>query len=292
MEHNEIYQPIVPRRSRMLSVRGVECCVYEWGEPDAPLIFYLHGWGDTGSTFQFVVDSLKADWRVVAPDWRGFGRTRARSEAYWFPDYLADLHALLQECAPDSAVNLIGHSMGGNVAALYAGIMPDRVAALINMEGFGLADADPCEAPARYRKWLEAGVDKPDFRSYANFDALASKIRKRSPLLSEARAHFIAREWAQPDNGVIRLRADPAHKLPNAILYRRAEAEACWQNIQAKTLLISGEKSPFSQQSEDLQALPFANARQVSIAGVGHMMQFEAPQLLAIEIEKFLRKPL
>ena len=129
----------------------------------------LHGWGDAGSTFQFVVDALKNDWFVIAPDWRGFGETQGRAESYWFPDYLADLDALLKIYSPDKATNLLGHSMGGNIAGLYAGIFSDRVANLINVEGFGLADRDPEDAPANYRHWIEKGRKGAAYRSYDSY---------------------------------------------------------------------------------------------------------------------------
>ena len=72
----------------------------QWGAADAPLLIYVHGWGDCGSTFQFVVDSLQKEWRVVAPDWRGFGRSTVDCSSYWFPDYLADLHELGEQLSP------------------------------------------------------------------------------------------------------------------------------------------------------------------------------------------------
>ena len=75
------------------------------------------------------------------------------------------------------------------------------------------------------------------------------------------RAAFVARQWASANaDGRVHLRADPAHKLPNPILYRRAEAEACWRNISAPVLLIRGEKSPFADQVGGITSLPFPNA--------------------------------
>ncbi len=275
-----------------MSVRGVEYCVNEWGDEDAPLFFYLHGWADTGSTFQFVVDALKSDWRVIAPDWRGFGRTLHRSHAYWFPDYLADLHELLNVYSQDAPVRLVGHSMGANICCLYAGAMPERVGAIVNIEGFGLADSDPNDAPQRYRDWLEASQTTPEFSMYPDFKSLAERIRKRSPGLSEAQADFVAREWATDDTGVVRLRADPNHKLPNAVLYRRAEAEACWRNISAAMLLVSGATSPFAGQFGSADSLPFPVSQYATIAAVGHMVHFEAPERLAEQIETFLQKSL
>ena len=292
MTDNRKYQPRVARKTRTLTIRGVEYCVNEWGNEDAPLCFYLHGWADMGSTFQFVVDALKSDWRVIAPDWRGFGRTADSSASYWFPDYLADLHALLDHYSPQAPVSLVGHSMGANVCSLYGGTMPERVSRIVNIEGFGLADSDTDDAPTRYRQWIEAGLSQISFSTYKDMQSLASKIQKRSPALSEAQADFVAREWACEDDGRVRLRASANHKLPNPVLYRRAEAEACWREITADVLLISGELSPFATQFGSAANLPFRNSQSGTVAGVGHMIHFEAPDRLAEQIESFLSQPL
>jgi pimeloyl-ACP methyl ester carboxylesterase len=292
MTDTKIYRPVVTRRTRSLRVRNLDYCVNEWGDDDAPLIFYLHGWADTGSTFQFVVDALASSWRVVAPDWRGFGRTAHSDGPYWFPDYLADLHEVLKHYSPDEPVNLVGHSMGGNVASLYAGSIPERVKAVINVEGFGLVDSDPDGAPQRYRGWLEAQESKMRFSEYADFAHLAGKIRLRNGGLSEAQAEFVAREWASTDGDGVTLRADPKHKMPNAVLYRRAETEACWRNITASVLLVSGDNSPFARQFGDIATMPFPGSEAVEVSGVGHMVHFEAPESLAEQIEQFLKKAL
>ena len=288
MSDSEIYQAAVTRRTCTLPVRGVEYCLNEWGDEDAPLFFYLHGWADTGSTFQFVVDALASRWRVVAPDWRGFGRTAHAAGPYWFPDYLADLHAILKHYSPDSQVCLVGHSMGGNIASLYAGSMPERVKAIVNVEGFGLPDSNPDDAPQRYRDWLEAEEAGAEFSFYPDFTGLVRRIRSRNPGLCPDRAEYVARQWAREDNGAVRLRADPRHKMPNAILYRRAEATACWRNITAPVLLVSGEKSSFTSHVTDLTSLPGPDTSTHEIKGVGHMIHFEAPEVLAAQIEQFL----
>jgi pimeloyl-ACP methyl ester carboxylesterase len=273
-----------------MAIRGVEYCVNEWGSSDAPLFFYLHGWADTGSTFQFVIDALASDWRVIAPDWRGFGRSTDDSAAYWFPDYLADLHEILNHFSPEQPVRLVGHSMGANVCSLYGGTMPERVAAIVNIEGFGLTDSNPEDAPNRYREWLEAGTTQPEFSKYADMQSLASKLQKRSPALSDSQAEFVAREWARENGDTVRLRANPNHKLPNPVLYRRTEAEACWRNIGAAVLLISGELSPFARQFGSTADLPFPSSESSTIPAVGHMIHFEAPEALAAQIDRFLTK--
>ena len=166
----------------------------------------LHGWADTGSCFQFLVDEMQAERHLVAPDWRGFGESRQRAEAYWFPDYLADLHALLEIYSPQRPAAILGHSMGGNVAALYAGVMPERVSAFVNIEGFGLPDSDSQRAPAHFRRWILRSAEGAAFSTYGSYAELAQRIRKRSPAISEERALYVAREGAQCDaDGLIRL---------------------------------------------------------------------------------------
>jgi pimeloyl-ACP methyl ester carboxylesterase len=269
------------RRESRLRLRGVDYCVHEWGDASAPLLVYLHGWGDTATTFQFVVDAFEHGWHVVAPDWRGFGDSRGDVSGYWFPDYLADLDALLAELSPNRKVALIGHSMGANVAGLYAGAMPERVSAFVNIEGFGLPDSDPVDAPSRYRSWIKRSRSPLGFSEFADFEALANIIRKRSPRMSLERALVAARCWARRDDGVVRLRADPLHRLPNPVLYRRAEAEACWQKITAPVLVVSGGDSEFRGQ-------PFPNSTAIEIEHAGHMLHFETPEALAAAIETFL----
>jgi len=293
MMRSSSYAPIVPRRIRELRIRGVDYSVSEWGDPGAPAIFYLHGWGDTGTTFQFVVDALESDWHVIAPDWRGFGRSTVACASYWFPDYIADLNEILAVYSSAQAARLVGHSMGANVASLYAGTMPERVCALVNVEGFGLVDSNPDDAPRRFREWIEAEAEGQQFSEYSDPGSLAARIRKRNPFMSEEAALFVATEWAEEGaDGIVRLRADPRHKLPNPILYRRAEAEACWRSTTAETLLVTGSNSRLAEQLGSNANVALPHARHVAIADAGHMLHFEAPAALARAVESFLLKTL
>jgi pimeloyl-ACP methyl ester carboxylesterase len=291
MADNSIYEPIHQGKRRSFDIRRVRYNVTEWGDPDAPTFFYLHGWGDSGTTFQFVVDELQDDWHIVAPDWRGFGRSVVECSSYWFPDYLADLHALLDVYSPDEPARLVGHSMGANIGGLYAGTMPERVRAFVNVEGFGLNEPEPDAAPQRYRQWLAQSEDLPTFTTYADRRALAAKILSRNPQMSAAQADFVAGEWgtAQAD-GQFTLRADARHKLPNPVLYRRAEAEACWRAITADILLVSGGASRFALGAGQQDPSVWRDAETVEIAGAGHMLHFETPSELAAVIEAFFSK--
>jgi len=297
MRDADIYKPVVTRKVVRHSVRGVDYEVLEWGASDRPLFVWLHGWGDSAATFQLVVDQLRRDWFVVAPDWRGFGGSRASVSSYWFPDYLADLDRLLEFYSPTAPATLIGHSIGGNIAGLYAGTMPERVRALVNVEGFGLRDSNPEDAAERYRRWIEKGRKPDGYSTYPDFAALARRIRQRNPRLRAAHAEYIARCWACEGDAGVELRADPLHKLPNPVLYRRAESEACWRRVTAPVLLLAGALSEFALASDArLETggldLPFPVAATQVIENAGHMMHFEAPEALAAAIEAFLEEHL
>ena len=122
-------------RSEFVSFNGVRHHVRLWGPSAGEPLFLLHGWMDVSASFQFLADALPDDRRLIAPDWRGFGRSDWPGRAYSFPDYLVDLDALLQAYAPQGPVEIVGHSLGGVIACLYAGVRPDRVDRLATIEG-------------------------------------------------------------------------------------------------------------------------------------------------------------
>jgi pimeloyl-ACP methyl ester carboxylesterase len=257
----------------------------------------LHGWMDVSASFQFLVDALRGNWRVIAPDWRGFGLSEwTRERKYWFPDYFADLDVLLEHFQPDSPATLIGHSMGGNVAGMYAGIRPGRVARLVSLEGFGLSGPSPDKAPGRYARWLEDLRGKPPgFRDYESFEALAERLRGNNARLSQEKALFLARHWGSlKADGRVALASDPAHKLVNPVLYRVEEAEACWRKVVAPVLWVSGSETQIPAalklSSADIAARKgcFRKLTERVIAGAGHMLHHDQPDLLAEAIEAFL----
>ena len=285
-------------QSEFVVVRGLRCHCRVWGEANSPALFMLHGWMDVSASFQFLVDAMRGRWRVIAPDWRGFGLSEwTKGGAYWFPDYFADLEALLDHFQPGAPATLVGHSMGGNVAAMYAGIRPERVAKLIDLEGLGLTGNSPEKAPARYARWLaELAEDKPGFRDYESFEALAERLRGNNARLSKERSLFLARHWgrAKPD-GRVELASDPAHKLVNPVLYRPEEAMACWRKVAAPVLWVEGAESKAHEflklSSVDLAARKqcFKLLTEHVIADAGHMLHHDQPERLAEVIEEFLR---
>ncbi len=285
-----------PSESTFLQIRGLRYHVRRWPAPGAPKMVLLHGWMDVSASFQFLVDALEKEWDVYAPDWRGYGLTEwGRADCYWFPDYIADLDFLL-DGIDSKAVNLVGHSLGGNVGALYAGVRPQRIARFANLEGFGMVPTRPEQAPARYARWLEELRDRPGFRSYRNFSELAQRLREGNRRLTDEKAEFLARHWGREEGGSVVLRSDPAHKIVNPVLYRYEEVRACWQQVSAPVLWVEAAESETLKRvkltPEDVmeRRSAFRNLRYEKVAAAGHMMHHNQPQAVARLLEDFLAR--
>jgi len=284
-----------PSHSAFHELNGLRHHVRSWGKAGAPPLFLLHGWMDVSASFQFVVDELQRDWHVIAPDWRGFGLSAWSAQGYWFPDYYADLDALLTIYSPEQPAQLVGHSMGGVIASTYAGIFPERVSKLVSLEGFGLARTTSADAPGRYRRWLTELGEESRFRSYHSFDALAARLQRDNPRLTAEKAQHIARIWAhETAPGLIEMFSDPRHKRANPVLFRIEELIACWREVTAPALWVFGRNSEGTGYLKDTpeQLLErknaFRNRREAWVEDAGHMLHHDQPAAVARLIEEFL----
>lgn len=294
-----LYKALRASRHEDVTVRGLRHRVTWWGERTSSPIVLLHGFQDCGATWQFLADCLPGDWSLAAPDWRGFGHSEWAPGGYWFPDYLADLEVLLDGLAPDGPARVIGHSMGGNIAQLYAGVRPARLAWLVNVEGFGLSRTRAQDAPARYARWLDELRQPLRDGRYRSSAQLAGFLRARNPRLAPDRAEFIARAWTRPaatGTGAteVELLFDPRHRLVNPVLYRREEAEACWSQVRAPVLLVKGDaedgRSAALRAAADDIATHIHPLERVTVPGAGHMVHHEQPRVLAQHIIEFARR--
>lgn len=273
-------------RPEFLPIRGLRYRVRRWGPSDAPMLFLLHGWMDVSATFAPVAERLAPGLQVLSPDWRGFGETEWPQDGYWFADYVADLDALVDHYAPAQPIFLAGHSMGAQVASLYAGLRPERVTKLAILDGLFLPEGDPATIASRYRNWLDAIRRPARAPSYRNFEELAGRVQKRNPGLSPERCAFVARCWGRQDeDGRIRLQSDPRHLLDMPRTYRQAESDAIWSQIRAETLFIDGGASVLPRALPEGEVAhrraQFRKRREIAIPGAGHMLHLDAPEALA-----------
>ena len=286
-----------PSASQFLEIRGMRYHVRRWAAPGAPKMFLLHGWMDVSASFQFMVDALENEWDVYAPDWRGYGLTQwGGSDCYWFPDYLADLDRILDEVSPGVPANLVGHSLGGNIGALYAGARPMRVARFANLEGFGMAPTRPEQAPKRYARWLDELRDPPAFRPYASYAELADRLQAGNKRLSRDKAEFLARHWGEEKDGKVALRSDPAHKIVNPVLYRYEEARACWAAVTAPVLWVEAAETDtlkrinLTREEVAERRAVFRDVRYATVPDAGHMLHHDQPREVARLLEEFLAR--
>ncbi|MDD2926325.1 alpha/beta hydrolase [Rhodoferax sp.] len=299
-----MYQAQRLSRSEFVPVRTLNYHVRVWGQPtpgQAPLVL-LHGWMDVAASFQFVVDAMAQEHFIIAPDWRGFGLTAGGGvDCFWHPDYLADLETLLDHYAGAIPVDLVGHSMGGNVAMLYAGVRPERVRRLVNLEGFGLPATRPEQAPARYAQWLDeikqwhqGGLG---LKSYDSLDAVAQRLMKTNPRLPGDKARWLACHWsAETAPGQWTILGEAAHKVVSAHLYREDEMLAVYRGISAPALMVEAVddsiatfwKGRFTRAQHHERLKAVADVRICQLPECGHMLHHDQPRRLAELIDGFL----
>ena len=295
-------------RSELVPIRGIDYHVRHWGASSSslPPLVLVHGWMDVSASWQFVVDALSEAFvqgrRIIAPDWRGYGKTGAAgADNFWFPDYLADLDFLLDHYAGDQPVDLVGHSMGGNVAMLYAGVRAARIRKLVNLEGFGMPATRASQAPGRFAKWMDElkSLHRGEMalKPYKDADGVARRLMRTNPRLTQAKADWLAGHWAAPDAaGQWNILGDAAHKITNAQLYRVDEVLEIYRNISAPTLAIEASddslakwwegKYTLAEYHERLKAVPQLGTAVVQDAG--HMLHHDQPEQLASLLESFL----
>ena len=299
-----MYQPKRASRSEFVPIRNLRYHVRTWGEPQPgePPLVMVHGWMDVSASWQFVVDAFAQDRLVIAPDWRGYGLTEGPPpDNYWFPDYLADLEFLLDHYAGDSPVDLVGHSMGGNIAMLYSGARAERIRRLVNLEGFGMAATRPAQAPARYARWMNElkafHRGELDLKSYDSLAGVAGRLMKTNRRLSQDKADWLARHWARQEaDGRWHILGDPAHKIVNANLFRVDEQLEIYKAIRAPVLSVEASDDSLAgwwqssytlaEYHERLKAV--SDVRLGHVQDAGHMLHHDQPHSVARLIEDFL----
>lgn len=104
----------------------------DFGGAGRPLLA-LHGGMSEGLAFAALAETLRGQWRVIAPDQRGHGDSD-RAPDYRREGYVSDAVALLDHLGLDAPVAVLGYSLGGLNACHLAATHPDRVSALIDVD--------------------------------------------------------------------------------------------------------------------------------------------------------------
>ena len=305
------FVPTYPAKSLILPARGLQQHLLIWGDlsrisAKEPLLLLVHGWMDVAASFQFMVEALRqqpgwADRPIAALDWRGFGQTPAPvgGDSYFFPDYLGDLDAVVHALSPDHPIDLLGHSMGGNVVALYAGARPNKIRRLVNLEGFGMPASTAEEAPDRYTRWLDELRTPMQLKAYDTLEGVAGRLRANNPRIRPDHALWLAQHWAREEKGRWVLNADPAHKRSQPWLYRAEEVKALWARIACPVLFIEGLQTQYfdlfggryTREEFMMRVEVIADLRMEGLSDAGHMLHHDQPEALAILLAAHLTPP-
>ncbi len=278
-------------RERVVTANRLRQHLLEWGE-SGPLVLLLHGFLEHAHVWDWVAPHLAAaGYRVAALDWRGHGDSEwvGAGGYYHFADYAADVAFVLRQLGDRAAV--VGHSMAGGAAVLYAGAEPARVWGLVSIEGLGPPDSDPSAAVDRYGAWiddLQRTAQRP--RLPLSLAEATARLRERYPRLPDAAVRHLASFGTRAvDGDRVVWKFDPLHQTRSPQPYYASQARAFWHRVSCPALYIDGAESEMRLPAADLaERLAALRARHVTLAGVGHHPHLERPDELVKVLLEFL----
>ncbi len=278
---------------REVVANGLRHHLLEWDGGGRTTVLCLHGFLDLSWGFAPIAPALAAaGYHVVAPDLRGHGDTeRVGAGGYhYFFDYIPDVADLVDRIAREKLV-LLGHSMGGSVALLYAGTFPERPSAAVAMEGIHALERRGEDLTRRAAEWVlsvrKARQRGP--RALPTIEACADRLRRFDPRCPPEVALFLAERGTVPVPGGRAFKHDPVHVTRGPYPFRLEVFEAFWAAIRCPVLLVDAAESetrPPPDMAERVRV--FRDARQVKVAGAGHMLIRHQPAETARVVLEFL----
>jgi pimeloyl-ACP methyl ester carboxylesterase len=268
----------------------------EWGNGGAPPMVLLHGGQDHCRNWDWVAQRLRHEWHVIAPDLRGHGDSEwSATGSYTMAGYIYDLAHLVdqQRLAP---VTIIAHSLGGNIALRYAGIYPEKVKALVAIEGLGpspkeLAERARKTIAERMRKWidLQHNLSGRLPRRYASIEDAFRRMQAANKHLSPEQARHLTQHGVnQNEDGTFSWKFDNYVRVWPPYDMRVEEVQELWGRIVCPALLVYGKESWASNPQEDGRARYFKNARVVSFEKAGHWVHHDRLDAFIETVREFL----
>lgn len=286
------------------------------GTESRPRVLILHGMRDVSRSLLPVAEPLAQTHAVTLLDQRGHGASDYTG-AYSIEHFYYDLHSVIRHLqgADQTPVTLIGHSLGGQICARFAGLFPELIARLVLVEGLGPPEPNWQPGLARapqeieqYRAALLQRLSIPArMRPLADRAFAAERLLANNPRLTPERAAFIAgvatREIDNGKNGTeLHWAFDP--RVASAFVgFSLADSERLWRAVRCPVLTITGDHADEYWRTAVLQdgftgrfqdgeyAARIAHFQQIehdSFAGSGHMVHFDEPEHLASRVQAFL----
>jgi pimeloyl-ACP methyl ester carboxylesterase len=286
-----------PRSCRVPLATGLTYHALEWGADDPKrdhTVIVVHGFLDSSASFVRMIEGVLGDtFHVVAPDMRGHGDSDRIGAGgyYYFFDYAADLESLIEQVGR-KRVSLVGHSMGGTVCSLYAGVRPQKIHKLALLEG--ISTPEPTGTiPDRVGNWITAWArarTRPTANVYKDIAAAADRLQHHDKRLPRDFAIEIAERSTVPASGGVTFKHDPLHLTRGPYPFSVAIASQFWQRITCPTLLIDAAGSELTvDAAEHARRKAFIpHAQSLTIQDAGHLMHRHQPELLSRTLREFL----
>jgi pimeloyl-ACP methyl ester carboxylesterase len=276
-------------------VNGIDLFVHRHREEAAPssglTVLLVHGFLDNGATWDQVAARLAAaGHEVVAPDLRGFGRSdRVGAGGYYhFPDYVADLAALVESLAP-ARLGIVGHSMGGSISVYFAGTFPERVERLALLEGLGPIDNPPEMGVARMEAWLRdlKRVERTP-RALGSLEEATARLAERHPRVPrEVLAARAAQLTRVDEAGRLAWAYDPLHRTIGPTPFYAAHFKGFLRRIPCPTLIVGGGTLGWHVPDEEERAACLQSVERFDLEEAGHMMHWTQPEALGERLAHF-----
>lgn len=285
---------LLPRfREGTFEVEGSRVHYLESGDRARETFVFVHGNRDHCRSWDFLLESFhKAGFElphVVAIDLRGHGDSGwvGRDRGYRHEDFVLDLVGLLRHLEKD-AVTLVAHSLGGSMAVVFAGALPDRVRRLVLIEAVGPYGRSEQEAPDLFGRWTRDDGSDTVLTYYATVGQAAEAICKRFPLVPNRAAMHMARHGTRPTPCGLVWKYDPRSRNPSYSSFSETQVKAFIDRIDCPTLLVFGAESGYKESPRYRRVEHFRNRTLVEIPGTGHHVQQESPDELAAVMIPFL----
>ena len=265
--------------AKYLTANGLRLRYLEWGRPGALPVVCVHGYTSSAEAFNAVARRIEDRTHIIAIDVRGHGESAWSPEgAYQYADQAGDLAALADQLGIDRFV-LIGTSMGGVIAMVYASQHAERLRGLV------LNDIGPDVEAGSSRITGLVGSRPADF---ASLDEAMEYRRQTSPITA-ARPLEDQEETAR---GVLRERPDGrwGWKMDPAYIEQRIARGApvrpqLWpvlETLPCPTQVVWGTESDvLSEAQAKRMAAALPKGELVAVPGVGHAPTLVEPPVLA-----------
>ncbi len=288
----ELVEPRVSERT----AGGLKHRILEWGSrrEDQPTIVMVHGYLDCAGSFSALASLLSGSFgfHCIAADVRGHGGTEwvGQGGYYHFFDYVRDLRDLVTQVGGERPI-LLGHSMGGGIATLFAGTWPEELSALVLLEGLGPPAEDYGDGPDRMRRWLREldGVAERPFRSFESLEKVGQRLGRLWPTVPAERLLDVARWQTRREGDHYVWSYDPAHRTRTPMIFRPDRWAPFLQAIRCPVLTITGGQSWYRWPDLEERRANLVDRTHVHIETASHMLHLDSPLGVSSAIYAFIK---